>query len=147
MYKCSGCKRQFDGEPIMSNATGKYCQTCENTRKQRMMQALQRKHELLNGRCIWCNDMTEAENNRDHICRRCKSGRTWLLKCIRHSDKAAKYAAAREVEEAPAREVRIKASYEKTKVAANGQSVSLDAESRLSRMEQMMEKLMKALGE
>lgn len=147
MYNCNGCKRQINDEPVMANAAGKFCQTCEDLRKERLKEAIERKHELLNGRCLWCNDSVESHNVRDHICGKCKSGRGWLLKCIRNSDRAAKYVAARETEEAPARLARVEAHYEASRPAVNGRPVPMETESRLSRMEGMIEKLMNALGE
>ena len=78
------------------------------------------------------------------VCKDCVKNREWLLKCIRFSEKAARYVAARETAEAPERKAKVERSIEVAHLFTN-QSQSSESE-RLGRLEALIEKLVSGLG-
>ena len=78
------------------------------------------------------------------VCKDCVKNREWLLKCIRFSEKAARYVAARETEEAPERKAKVERSIEVAQLSTN-QAQSSESE-RLGRLEALIEKLVSGLG-
>jgi hypothetical protein len=147
MYTCNRCKKEYDGEPAMKNNAGIFCAECEAERKRRVSESHKQRIKSLNGCCIWCGEKVEKHKigSDDHMCEPSKRLRDHLLKCIRFSDHAAKYVAAREAIEAPKREARLAAAMAARKEATPEPTPS-DAEARLLRMEKMLNKLTAALG-
>lgn len=121
------------GAPVHSKGM---CSACY----QKMWQANRRFQEHYGSQrtCIWCGDYITKNNEQtgktdENVCRDCSSGRNWLLKCMRYSDKAAKYVACRET---------IAAAYRaKLKIEQDDRP-----DGRIDRLERLMETLVRKLG-
>jgi hypothetical protein len=147
MYHCKTCKKQLEGEPALINACGSFCANCEIIRKQKMQESILRRNHILGGLCMWCGDSISKMpigEKQDHVCDTCKHNRDWLLKCIRFSDKAARYTATREEIESVKRQEMAKMAARQTEIASIKPN---ETEARILRMEQMLAKLTSALGE
>lgn len=151
MYKCSMDGNNHDGEPALKNACGTFCPECKAKIHAKAAEGVKERIESLNGCCIWCGEkITEANpSGKSHegcnIHETCEQKRDWVLKCIRHSDKMAKYVARTEERERPMREEREKAkrSAEQPTMA---ETVPTEQEARLRRVELMLNKLVNSLG-
>lgn len=113
-YVCATCKTGFDGEAAITNNCGSFCVDCKRLMHERSVDA--RREGVVDGLCKWCGERLHAfdrtggtgraDGSVNNVCRPCRGMRDRLLKCIRHSKKAAEYVAAREEEEAPRRVAR-----------------------------------------
>lgn len=105
IYKCSMCKKDLTGPAALVNAAGRFCEECFDVIKKRISDS---KIEW-DGRCPWCGSIINESNKYTsgagdaHVCKTCSMNRSWLLSCIRHSDRPAKYTARIEDREAPNR--------------------------------------------
>ena len=157
MYKCGRCKTDFQGEPAMRNNAGSFCFNCEVDRKRKMAVAAEHRSNLLGDSCLWCGDKAARqsrgkEKQSIHVCQRCDEGRDWLLRCIRHSNRPSDYVLRTESREAPLRIEREKlAAIERQANATAGadkakQTPDAKDETRLDRLERLLEKLTESLG-
>lgn len=105
MYDCKMCKKTFEGEPARSNGVGLFCAECNR----KIIDLSLRTHAMrrAEGTCLWCGDeLTESNTygrnllsdnkSSERVCRECESGRSWLLACIKYSDRPARYTASKE---------------------------------------------------
>lgn len=162
MYTCKMCKGMFGGEPALKNAAGEFCFECKATIRARIADGTRARGLALNGCCMWCGEKITDKNRvarandpdkrgEKHVCSDCSVNRDWLLKCIRFSDKASKYAARAEDREREGREERNKRQSENRSVCdvikeSQFQGQPSEQEARLSRVEMMLNKLTQALG-
>jgi DNA-directed RNA polymerase subunit RPC12/RpoP len=151
MYTCSRCKKDFDGEPFFKNAAGTFCQQCKKYIMDRMKEARITSNNALRGICLWCGEKITSENSLsashddEHVCRRCAKNRDWMLRCIRYSDRPAKYVARIEEKEAPARKAReIESENIRNSLKVNEIPNAIDY--RLDRLEKLLFKLSDELG-
>lgn len=146
MFICVHCKEEFNGNPAMRNAAGEFCQDCENIRKQNARLGMLARKRHVSDVCIWCGDKLTKSNRQtgkdnEQVCKRCSNNRDWFLRCVRYSDKAAKYAAMVEERERPLREkrqeeiLRLSNSTQNKADKTNG-----DIESRVMQLESIAEK-------
>jgi len=166
MFKCCVCKREFEGQPALSNGVGNFCDDCKVEMQKKSRQAMQRQKEQASNICYFCGEPITNRNpaygNEDsgykrHAHSRCCQNRDWLLKCIRASDRIAKYVAKREERERPKREERsrrqhhIEAQAKLTQQTPSEAKPQPDAhmqtqENRLNQIEETLKKLVAALG-
>jgi DNA-directed RNA polymerase subunit RPC12/RpoP len=152
MYQCVRCKKEFDGEPALENRAGKFCQDCRDFIFDKMRQGMQRRSAELNGVCLWCGDNITSSNvmagrENEHVCKRCDKNREWVLKCIRISDRPAKYVARVEAKEAPDRIEREKRrERDKELTSAVVDSLPSEVEVRVKKMEDLLTRLANELG-
>jgi deoxycytidylate deaminase len=111
------------------------------TRKQ--TEKIRALHAATDGVCKYCGDKAEAfagtKDDTIHVCKKCTGMIIpHVLKCIRYSDKMAKYVASREEKESPARNARDAA---RLIVATKKQEIK-DPEDRITRLEGMIEELL-----
>ncbi len=148
MFKCVFCKKEFTGEPVMRNGSGAYCKECKDELVRRMRIASQARRENFDGCCVWCGKKLTSENirrgkNNSGVCRSCDTHREWLLACIRHSDKPAKYVSRVEDKECILREAR---NAKKRQSAPQHIDTGKEALDRLSRLENILGKLASEFG-
>ena len=110
-FKCAMCKNTFPGKPALRNAAGVFCLKCKREIRERVVAGMPQ----WDGLCPWCgckinekNRCSSGGDHEKHVCKTCDSNRSWLLTCIRHSEKAAKYVERIEEREAPQRQERAK---------------------------------------
>lgn len=156
MFKCATCKTTFDGTPAMTNGAGTFCRGCEDMRKHKATEATRARFADLGSDCIWCGETGPHKDKHgasSRVCTTCDNNRDWLLRCIRHSNKAADYAAKTEERELPLRRER-QAQEAAAKLAAKEALANAsyapvardDSTERLDRLEKMLMKLTEALG-
>lgn len=106
-YQCKMCKRSFAGAPSRKNGVGAFCEACSREISNR--QRKPKRIATINGNlahevCVWCGDVLTDGNRRSHgdrdlsdnTCVVCDKNRGWLLRCIKISEKPAKYVASKE---------------------------------------------------
>lgn len=154
------CKQTKSGSPVFENNAGTFCQTCRDEMKRRSVAAVLKKRENFDGKCMYCGGTIDekhpssemlygAGGYRSHC--ECDTKRDWVLRCIRHSDKIAKYVEKTEKKEKPLREARLREaelkSQESAKLRKTGNSKCEDSpDERIARLEKMIENLTNALG-
>jgi len=148
MFKCVFCKKEFTGEPAMRNGSGAYCEECKAELVRRMCVGNQARRENFDGCCLWCGEKLTSANiqpGKDNpgVCRSCDTHRDWLLACIRHSDKPAKYVSRVEAKEGILREAR---NAEKKQSATQNIDTGKEALTRLTRLENIIGKLASEFG-
>ena len=151
-YQCSMCKESQDGEPVFVNGAGQFCSNCKSEIHRRAGDAMRKRRSDL---CRWCECVLTPENSNQSpsrdigVCKECCSRRDWLLKCIRLSDRPARYVARTEEREKQERDARIAARSANLQPTSrqNGDSSRLDRlELMIDRQGGIMEKLIQALG-
>lgn len=153
IYTCATCKQAFSGTPAMSNGAGKFCASCDSVRRERMIQGTRARYAALGDDCLYCGAKGPhgTKDKPTRVCKRCDDGRDWLLSCIRHSDKVVEYVTKTETKEKDARqarqaeEARLRLQAADTAVPAQ-QEPDTKTQTRLDRLEAMLEKLTSALG-
>jgi hypothetical protein len=102
----------FAEKPAMQNACGQFCETCKAEMHAKASESMKQRIEALNGVCVWCGEMitdtSPAGKSNEHcnIHASCESKRDWVLKCVRYSDRMAKYVTRIEDREKPIRDIR-----------------------------------------
>lgn len=150
-YICCMCKKTFEGEPAMRNNAGRFCPECNMRLRARIAEGCRNRVRTSPEGCIWCGELIKDNRNHgdDHesvnICTACENHRSWLLKCIRVSDRPAKYVARVEAREAGARKERKIRAADK-QVPVPPKPVIMESEERLARVEKMLTVLMEQLG-
>lgn len=139
MFKCCSCKNEYAGTPDMTNACGDFCVECHEQKKMK-----QRNSTKYSDCCRWCGDYLTNRNTsmkrlkrgeNTYVCKRCEHMRDqWLLKCIRHSDKAFRYVKSREEK------------YKDERKRPQRQTSIVTDNARLDRMELILERLVSELG-
>jgi len=150
-YICCMCKKTFAGEPAMRNNAGRFCPECNMRLRARIAEGCRNRVRTSQECCIWCGE--QIKHVRDHgsdresvnICKACETHRAWLLKCIRVSDRPAKYVARVEAREAVDRKAREIRAVEKP-VQIPSRPIVAESGERLARVEMMLNKLMEQLG-
>ena len=156
MFKCATCKNTFEGAPSMNNGAGAFCSGCDGARKHKAAEATRARFAEMGDDCMWCGEPGPHKDKHravSRVCLACVNGRDWLLRCVRHSNKAADYAAKTEERELPLRRER-QAHEAAAKVAARealenacaAPAARDDSTERLDRLEKMLMKLTEALG-
>ncbi len=154
IYKCARCKNTYAGTPAMKNAAGEFCASCESVRKENLAKAMNARSEALGTDCLYCgaHGPHGTLDRPTRVCKRCDDGRDWLLACVRHSGKVADYVAKTEIKEKDARQAR-QAEEAKRRLEAEIQPeapqepvADTKMQTRLDRLESMLEKLTAALG-
>jgi hypothetical protein len=153
MYTCGMCKKRVEGEVALKNGAGSFCSECHAIIRERSAEGMRARSAALNGHCIWCGEKITKANPAGgggshasvNVHLACERNRDWALKCIRHSDRIARYVARTEERERPLREEREKAM-RAAKPSIAAESVPSDDEARLRRLELMLNKLTQALG-
>lgn len=105
-YTCCMCKSHFSGIAKVVNGAGSFCPECWKENRTRAISGMhERTRFYLPGACIWCGNKIEddARLQTGDVCMRCRSGRDWLLKCIRFGPHAAEHVARIEAKEGPKR--------------------------------------------
>lgn len=152
MYTCGMCKKSVEGEVAFANNAGNFCRECKAIIHARAAEGTRARSAALNGHCVWCGEKItpKAPAGKSHkgcnIHLACEARRDWILKCIRFSDKLAKYVARTEERELPMREERKKAMQAAKPTVAAAEAVPNEAEARLRRLELMLNKLTQTLG-
>ena len=154
-YVCATCRKTKIGRPALSNGAGDFCLKCRermmnNQRASSALRAKERHAKLASGTatCMYCGDVLDNSNTfksteLSFICAPCQRKRDWALKCIRHSSKMYNYIVKCEEREAPQREAR-ELVMKNTKQTVFESSPTED--SRIDKLEQMMQKLLSELG-
>lgn len=151
-FKCAMCKRTLLGQPALKNGTGIYCDECKAIIHARSAEKHRVRRAAQNEQCPWCGKPITPTRpaGRSHVnCYihlTCERHRDWLLKCIRHSDYVAKYVARTEAKEAPRRKERQCQTNVSVQTTTKANTPS-DENTRLTKVEHMLNKLMKALTE
>lgn len=151
-FTCVKCKGQFAGSPALRNATGCYCESCQDILVERMRSGAKRYADEQRGICPWCGDqITNANRQRrdgedSNVCAPCAKNRTWLLNCIRKTDRVAKYVARIEDREKDARRANQARAVRQVVIAQAITSQPDSRDDRIARLEAMIEKLTNALG-
>ena len=150
-YNCCMCKRTFTGTPAWKNAAGDFCPECRAEVMKRMAEGNRNRVRNSPGGCIWCgrplHEVRYHGKDRESVntCADCETHRAWLLKCIRVSDRPAKYVARVEEREAEGRKEReIRAAAKPVQLPLQPQPT--ESEARLARVEKMLNTLMVQLG-
>jgi hypothetical protein len=154
MYFCIKCKEEKQGAPKLTNGVGSFCPDCHQDMLERSKASIAERNQLLGDKCIWCGDegidIKRPNGDTDRVCDKCQKGRSWLLSCIRHGERVAKYVAKTEQREAPARKLREKQALpfvpKGERVSFTPVSLHPATEDRLNRIEAMLNKLTNALG-
>ncbi len=154
--KCCHCKLiKPRSEYRLTNNCGEWCNDCWDAISKKRLDARLKKDAATNGICKYCGRPAEysADNYTTHVCALTTKMRAHILDCIRYSDLLARHVAAMEEREAPARLERKKAEAASLAVKIVsplpeiGQSIPTTQEARMARIELMLNKLMKGLGE
>lgn len=150
-YNCCMCKRTFTGTPAWKNAAGDFCPECRAEVMKRMAEGNRNRVRNSPDGCIWCgrplHKVRYHGKDRESVntCADCETHRAWLLKCIRVSDRPAKYVARVEEREAEGRKEReIRAAAKPVQLPLQPQPT--ESEARLARVEKMLNTLMVQLG-
>ena len=150
-YNCCMCKRTFTGTPAWKNAAGDFCPECRAEVMKRMAEGNRNRVRNSPDGCIWCgrplHEVRYHGKDRESVntCADCETHRAWLLKCIRVSDRPAKYVARVEEREAEGRKEReIRAPAKPVQLPLQPQPT--ESEARLARVEKMLNTLMVQLG-
>jgi len=145
------CKRTFTGTPAWKNAAGDFCPECRAEVMKRMAEGNRNRVRNSPDGCIWCgrplHEVRYHGKDRESVntCADCETHRAWLLKCIRVSDRPAKYVARVEEREAEGRKEReIRAAAKPVQLPLQPQPT--ESEARLARVEKMLNTLMVQLG-
>lgn len=152
MYTCGMCKKSVEGEVAFKNGAGSFCPECKAIIHARAAEGARARSAKLNGNCVWCgekitpSDPAGKSHEACNIHVACEARRDWILKCIRFSDKLAKYVARTEERERPMREEREKALQSAKPTVVATEAMPNEAEARLRRLELMLNKLTQALG-
>ena len=158
MFKCATCKTTFEGTPALTNGAGMFCSGCDDARIHKLTEATRARYAEMGHDCMWCGEPGPHKDSSGltRVCNTCDNNRGWLLRCIRHSNRAADYVAKTEDRELPLRRDRqakeAAARLAANEALANAGSVTAapvlrnEANERLDRLEQMIMKLTEALG-
>ena len=155
MYCCHCKKTKPRSECRLTNKCGDWCLECWDAIAKKRLESRLKKDAATNGVCKYCGRPAElrAENDTTHVCSLTTKMRVHILECVRYSDVLARYVAATEDREAPERLIRKKAEAASLAVKIASplpevvQSIPTTQEARMARIELMLNKLMKGLGE
>ena len=146
-FRCTVCKKEFIGEPAMSNVCGDFCTTCAKDRNEKSKTVrLQNKLKSRAGAvdtqlCNWCGAEPALLGSRGLICGDCLKMRNKLLACVRFNDTVTKYVARVEAKEAPSKEARAKAI-----APVPAPAPTVPAGDRIASLESKFDALIEALG-
>jgi hypothetical protein len=141
-FLCSSCKNTFGCDPSLKNGAGSFCKDCHKKMHDKMIAVNRKRLIETDGVCKYCGEIAEPfqgdPNETVHVCKKCTGTIIpHILKCIRYSDKIAKYVASREEKESTSRKSREAARI----IASESQAIKAP-EDRITRLEGMLEELL-----
>ena len=143
-YICNRCRTHHEGQPALKNNCGSFCDGCRSEILIKMQAGRRRTTRNQTDICIWCGRKIKEgdRDGTDNLHVKCGSNRDWLLMCIRYSDKPFRYITSKEEKEKPLRRQRELLNHPSEET----QHDSGTDEKRIERLENMLEKLVSALG-
>jgi hypothetical protein len=152
-YVCKMCGSEKNGNPAFKNNAGDFCEDCKTEIHKRSTDAKSKISGQWDGCCKFCgHKITKAKPSpfmlfdagAKHIHNDCANKRDWMLNCIRYSDYLSRYVFRTETKEREAREL-AKKEQKQMQMQASKPQEKIE-QSRIDRLELMIEKLAAALG-